>query len=102
MVFPPHKPMTFHKGIVTNDKGNPSQTEAYVTYGSAHGQNKEDAEIVISGRGANKAAAAIEAIPDLISACTEARKFVSLKHGDPRNASDIEKILSAAIDKVNG
>lgn len=70
--WPPHVPLTFHKGLVTDGNGNPSKTDAYLTYGSAHGENEGDAEITIHGSGASNAADAIESIPAMVEAIEQA------------------------------
>jgi len=94
MNLPAHEPMTFHKGLVTNGKGEPSETEAYVTYGSAHGENPEDAEIVISGGGAKQAASAIEAIPAMREAIEQALDDMASGHCV---CEETKQMLQAAI-----
>jgi hypothetical protein len=70
--YPEHVPLTFHKGAVTDGNGSDLPHVAYLTYGSAAGMNEEDAEIEITGGGAQKAATAIEAIPAMQEAIEQA------------------------------
>lgn len=58
----------FHIGKVTDANGLEISNEAFITVGSAHGQDEDDCEIVITGAHAHDVARLIAAAPDMLAA----------------------------------
>jgi hypothetical protein len=96
--FPPHVPMTFHVGLVTDNTGKPDPRMAYMTYGSAHGENDQDCEIQIVGGAAHAVARMVEALPDMLALL---RELIDIEGPQPGTADWAEKVR-VAIAKATG
>jgi len=81
----------FYLGKITDGAGNEIADEAFLTFGSAHGQNDGDCEIKIKGGRAHEAADLISAIERLRAQRDELREVLKQLFDFCVNVNDIRR-----------
>lgn len=89
----------FYRGIVTDSGGDELTNEAFLTFGSADGQQLGDCEVRIFGERAREAAHLIEAAPDLLNAL---RRLLSKFENCARSAGNSDEVIADATEFARG